>query len=142
MNGVHVRVLAGGEHYAVPVSAVLEISEYGEVSPVPGAPPSTLGVRNLRGQVIPVIDLAMVLDLRSSTAYERIVVAEDDGRLAGFAVEGVVDVGDVGDPTEETESPYLTGALLIDGALVGVVAVGALFAALAPTDDRAEAVSR
>jgi two-component system, chemotaxis family, chemotaxis protein CheV len=100
-------------------------------------------VRNLRGQVIPVIDLAMALGLRSSATYERILVAEDDGRLAGFAVEGVVDVGQVGDPTEETESPYLTGALLVDGALVGVVAVEALFAALAPADgDRAEAVSR
>jgi chemotaxis signal transduction protein len=136
MTAVHVRVLAGGEHYAIPVDDVLEIADHGEVSEVPGAPPEVLGVRNLRGQVIPVIDLAGALDLRGSSDRDRIVVVEDSGRLAGLAVDGVVDVGALGAATEEVESPYLRGGLLVEGALVGVIDIAALFARVAPSDDR------
>jgi purine-binding chemotaxis protein CheW len=135
MSSMHVRVLAGGEHYAIPVAGVLEIAEHGEVSEVPGSPPEVLGVRNLRGQVIAVIDLAAGLDLQSSSDRERIVVVEDSGRLAGFAVDAVVDVGVLGEATEEVDSPYLRGALLVDGALVGVVDIAALFARVAPSGD-------
>jgi purine-binding chemotaxis protein CheW len=135
MSSMHVRVLAGGEHYAIPVAGVLEIAEHGDVSEVPGAPPEVLGVRNLRGQVIPVIDLAAGLDLQSSSDRERMVVVEDSGRLAAFAVDAVVDVGALGEATEEVDSPYLRGALLVDGALVGVVDVAALFARVAPSGD-------
>jgi purine-binding chemotaxis protein CheW len=136
MTAVHVRVLAGGEHYAIPVDGVLEIAEHGEVSDVPGTPPDVLGVRNLRGQVIPVIDLASALDLRSSSDRERMVVVEDSGRMAGLAVDGVVDVGALGEATEEVDSPYLRGALLVDGALVGVIDIAALFARVAPSGER------
>jgi purine-binding chemotaxis protein CheW len=136
MTAVHVRVLAGGEHYAIPVDGVLEIAEHGEVSDVPGTPPDVLGVRNLRGQVIPVIDLASALDLQSSSDRERMVVVEDSGRMAGLAVDGVVDVGALGEATEEVDSPYLRGALLVDGALVGVIDIAALFARVAPSGER------
>jgi len=135
MTAVHVRVLAGGEHYAIPVDGVLEIADRGDVSEIPGAPPEILGVRNLRGQVIPVIDLAKGLGLQSSSERERIVVVEDSGRLAGFAVDGVVDVGSLGEVTEELDSQYLRGALLSDGALVGVIDIAALFARIAPSGD-------
>jgi purine-binding chemotaxis protein CheW len=132
MNRVHVRVLAGGEHYALPVTAVLEIAEFGQVTPVPGAPSGVLGVRNLRGQVIPVIDLATMLALAPDGESERIVVADDGSRRAALAVTSTVDVGELGAATEEVESPYLTGAVLVDGALVGIVDVEALLAAVAP----------
>jgi purine-binding chemotaxis protein CheW len=132
MNQVHVRVVAGGEHYALPVTAVLEIAEIGKVTPVPGAPPGVLGVRNLRGQVVPVIDLATMLGLSADAENERIVVTEDDGRRAALAVTGTDDVGELGAPTEEVDSPYLSGAVLVEGALVGIVDVSALLAAVAP----------
>jgi purine-binding chemotaxis protein CheW len=134
MNRVHVRVVAGGEHYALPVTAVLEIAEIGKVTPVPGAPPGVLGVRNLRGQVVPVIDLATMLGLSADAENERIVVTEDDGRRAALAVTGTDDVGELGAPTEEVDSPYLSGAVLVEGALVGIVDVSALLAAVAPVE--------
>jgi purine-binding chemotaxis protein CheW len=134
MSRVHVRVLAGGEHYALPVSAVLEIAELGHVTPVPGAPSGVLGVRNLRGQVIPVIDLATMLGLSADDASERIVVTEDGTHRAALAVTDTVDVGELGAATEQVESHYLSGALLVEDALVGLVDVPALLAAVAPVE--------
>jgi purine-binding chemotaxis protein CheW len=134
MSRVHVRVLAGGEHYALPVAAVIEIAELGQVTPVPGAPSGVLGVRNLRGQVIPVIDLATMLDLSADAESQRIVVAEDGSRRAALAVTDTVDVGELGPATEEVESSFLSGAILVGDALVGIVDVPALLAAVAPVE--------
>jgi purine-binding chemotaxis protein CheW len=126
MSTLHVRVRVADEAYALPVGDVLEIADYGEVAPLPGAPAAIVGVRNLRGQVLPVVDLAKVLGLAPGTAPERIVVAENGGRRAGLAVDSVDDVEQLPDAVEETESSLLTGAVLIDGALVGVVNLAAL----------------
>jgi purine-binding chemotaxis protein CheW len=121
VNGIHVRVRAGGEEYALPVDCVLEVTEVGEVRPVPGAPAELLGVCNLRGQVLPVIDLARLLALDRTDEIRRIVVAEDGAIRTGLAVDGVVDVGPLPEPSEEAESEYLRGATLVDGTLVGVL---------------------
>jgi purine-binding chemotaxis protein CheW len=129
MSSVHVRVRAGAEDYALAVESVLEIAELGEVAPVPGAAAEVLGVRNLRGQVIPVIDIAAVFGLSNQAPFERIVVAEDGDRTAGLAVEAVLDVADLS-AAEESDSPYLTGATLIDGTLVGIVDVAAVLGAV------------
>jgi purine-binding chemotaxis protein CheW len=131
MTGVKVRVLAGGEHYALPVTFVKEIAELGELSPVPGAPGQILGLRNLRGQVLPVIGLAEVLGL-DGAENERVVVVEDDGRQLAFALQAVVEVEQLSGEIEDVDSPFLEGAVLVDGALVGLVDVRAVFDSLAP----------
>ena len=118
---VHVRVRVGEEQYALPVESVREIAELGDVTPVPGAPAEVLGVRNLRGAVIPVLDLATLLGLHSDAIPERVVIAERRSRVAGLAVDEVLDVGSLPPLTEETESDRVSGAALVDGSLVGVV---------------------
>jgi purine-binding chemotaxis protein CheW len=129
MSAVYVRVIAGREHYAIPVDQVLEISELGNVSPVPGAGPELMGVRNLRGSVVPVIDLATALGLADDTGRGRIVVTEAGGTRGGLAVTEIVDVGELPEATEEAESRHLDGAVLVDGQLVGVIDVGAVLGA-------------
>jgi purine-binding chemotaxis protein CheW len=124
-----VRVQVADEHYALPVADVLEVAELGEVTPVPGAGAALLGVRNLRGQVLPVVDLATVFEL-PPTNPERIVVAEHGGRRAGLAVDTVAGVEQVPEPSEEVDSRYLAGAALADGALVGVIDVGSVLDAV------------
>ena len=121
MSSLHVRVRVGGEDYALPVEGVLEIAEFGDVAPVPGANAAIIGVRNLRGQVLPVVDLATVFGLSRPEAPERIVIAEDAGRTAGLAVDAVDGVEPLPEATEQAESPHLVGAALTDGALVGVI---------------------
>jgi chemotaxis signal transduction protein len=127
MSAVHVRVRVGGEEYALPVTAVSEVAEYAEVTPIPGSPAHVLGAINLRGQVVPVLDLATVLGTGdAATARGRIVIAEHGGVHAGLAVEDVLDVGELADGRAEAESPYLTAASLVDGRMVGIVDVAAV----------------
>jgi purine-binding chemotaxis protein CheW len=115
-----VRVLVADEHYALPVADVLEVAELGDVTPVPGAGAAVLGVRNLRGQVLPVVDLATVFELPPAHP-ERIVIAERGGLRAGLAVDAIDGVEELPEASEEVDSRYLTGAALADGALVGVI---------------------
>lgn len=128
---VHVRVRVGRESYALPVEHVLEVAELGHLAPVPGAAAVVLGVRNLRGQVLPVFDLARVFGVSQEGAPERLLVAQDGARLAGFAIDEVTDVGELPEPSEDGESAFLRGAALVGDALVGVVDVPRLFDAVA-----------
>jgi purine-binding chemotaxis protein CheW len=128
--GVYVRVRAAGEDYALPVDGVLEVTELRDIAPVPGSAPEILGVHNLRGQVIPVVDLGAMLGLDGGSERQRVVVVEGRDARLGLAVDSVVDVGGLPSPSEGAESEYLTGAALVDGQLVGIVDLEALLGAL------------
>ena len=130
MSDVHVQVRVGAELYAVPVAHVLEIGEIGELTAAPGASRSTLGVRNLRGDLLPVFDLAAVLGLPRSESPQRMLVAERGGMRAGFAVDEVTDVDELPEADQDVDSALLSGAALIDNSLVGVIDVDRLFDAL------------
>jgi purine-binding chemotaxis protein CheW len=136
MSSLHVRVRVGGEAYAIPVSDVLEIADLGDIAPVPGASASILGVLNLRGQVLAVVDLARVLGLVRGAAAQRVVVAESDGRRAGLAVDAVDDVGELTEAEEAAESPHLRGTVMSGSELVGVVEVASVFDSIEPAATR------
>ena len=130
MSELHVKLRVGGEAYAFPVGSVREIAELGQVAPVPGTGPSVVGVQNLHGQVLPVFDLGVVLGIRRGDDEPRVVVAEHDGAFAGLAVDEVTDVAPLAGEPETAELELLSGAVLEDGRLVGLVDVPRLFAAL------------
>jgi chemotaxis signal transduction protein len=130
---VYVRLRVASEAYAIPVDHVLEVAELGVVRAVAGARPELLGIRNLRGQILPVADLALLLGIPRTTPPARLLVAEAGGHQAGFAIDEVTGVGGLADPTEETESGLLMGATLSEGDLVGVIDVPRVFDSLAGT---------
>jgi purine-binding chemotaxis protein CheW len=131
MSGVHVRFRIGPESFALPVGQVLEVADIGNLARVPGAPPSVLGVRNLRGQVLPVIDLATVLGTERMEPGKKLVITEYEGWRAGLAIDEVTDVSDLPGAVQENDSPFLAGSTLTEGELVGIVDVPAVFAAVA-----------
>jgi chemotaxis signal transduction protein len=120
----------GTELYALSVEHVLEIAEIGDLTPFPGAGAAVLGIRNLRGQVLPVFDLAALLGIDGAGAPSRLVVAETHGRKAGLAIDDVTDVCGLPRATEEAESELLAATVLDDGRLIGVIDVERVFAAL------------
>jgi len=134
---VYVRLRIASESYAMPVEHVLEVADIGLVRTVPRARPELLGVWNRRGRILPVVDLAQLLGITRTAAPGRVIVAETGGQQACFVIDDVSDVGELGGLAEETESDLLTGAMLADGDLVGVIDVPRVFASLEGfTDER------
>jgi chemotaxis signal transduction protein len=130
MTGGHLRVVAGGEHYALAVECVREVADLGALTPVPRAPAGVLGVRNLRGQIIPVVDLAVALGLPAGRAPGQIVVTEAPQGRVGLAVETASEVVTLPPADEPIHSDRLAGAALVDGVLVGLVDLGAALAGI------------
>jgi len=130
-SAVHVTLQVGAEAYALPVENVVEVAEFDRPTPVPGTPRELLGVRNLRGEVLPVFDLAAVLGIPPEAEPERLVVVDDRGRRAGLATRGVHDVGALPTTGQTADSPLLSCVALTDDGLVGVVDVERLLDRLA-----------
>ena len=74
----HLTFHLAGEEYAVGILKVKEIIEYGTLTVVPQTPPSVRGVINLRGNVVPVVDLAIKFGMAQSPITNRscIVIVE------------------------------------------------------------------
>lgn len=84
------------EEYAIPIEQVKEIRAVESVTKVPKAKSFVKGIMNLRGQIIPVIDVKEKLELSSdekiNTAKQRILVAEVNNSLTGLLVDEVDEV--------------------------------------------------
>ncbi len=130
MTAMHLRVRSGREQYALAVDDVREIARVGRISPVPGSPRGVLGVWNLRGDVIAVVDLATVLGIEAGRPT-MVVVADVGGLRAGVAVAEVIDVCVLPEAREPIQADYLSGSVMVDRQPVGIVDLGALLAATA-----------
>ena len=95
----------GEEEYGVDILKVQEINRMLEVTRVPNAPPYVDGVINLRGKVIPVVDLRerFGMQRKEHDKNTRIVVMELAGRVIGFVVDAVSEVLRI--PRSVTEPP-------------------------------------
>ena len=82
------------EHYALNILKVQEIRGYDGVTRVPDTPDYIRGVVNLRGAIVPVLDLRMKLGLKDASydAFTVMIVLNLDGRSAGIVVDSVSDV--------------------------------------------------
>lgn len=89
-----VTFMLAGEKYGVNVMQVQEVLRYTEVAGVPGSPPYVLGIINLRGRVVTVIDTRHRFDLPAEevTDQSRIVVIEADQHVVGVLVDSVAEV--------------------------------------------------
>jgi purine-binding chemotaxis protein CheW len=95
----------GGEEFGVDILKVQEINRMLEVTRVPNAPEYVDGVINLRGKVIPIIDLRrrFSMERKEHDKNTRIVVVELRGKIIGFVVDAVSEVLRI--PRSVTEPP-------------------------------------
>ncbi len=117
-----------GEQYGIPIGQVQEIIRVGPITKVPNSPVYMEGVINLRGRVLPVLNLRKRLALASREIGKesRIVVTEVIGKTIGLLVDAVSHVIRV--PVEfierapeevlEVDSDYITGVCKLKNALV------------------------
>ncbi|MEE8058888.1 MAG: chemotaxis protein CheW [Pseudomonadales bacterium] len=83
-----------GETYGINVMQVQEVLRYNEIAAVPGAPAYVLGIINLRGNVVTVIDTRHRFSLAEAdvTDHTRIVIIEADTHVVGILVDAVAEV--------------------------------------------------
>jgi purine-binding chemotaxis protein CheW len=112
-----------GEEYAVEILRVKEIIEFDSLTRVPAMPAAVRGVINLRGRVVPVIDLALRFGLQQSTITPRSCIvmveigADEGSAVMGIITDAVCEVLDL--PTDQIQPPpsfgTSVGAEYLDG---------------------------
>ncbi len=119
------------ESYAVEIGRVREIIRVPRITRVPGAPGHVSGVINLRGTIVPVIELAVLLSLPAGDAgtKSRIVVVESDATPVGLIVDSVEGVAEVAPESvepalrtlDDSQRICLEGQVEIGGKIVGIL---------------------
>lgn len=101
--GKYLTFFLGQESYGLPVLKVREIIRFVAPTPMPQLPPHIKGVINLRGKVVPVIDLRLKFGMEAGAGGDQVCiivvqVATADGNLksTGMIVDGVEEVAQVG----------------------------------------------
>lgn len=103
--GKYLTFVLDGRRYGVPIASVREINRVSEITPVPRTPEFVVGVMNLRGKAIPVVDLRMKLGVKTG-AFTRetcIIVIDTPKGESGIIVDAVHEVIDF--TTEQLELP-------------------------------------
>ena len=145
----YLTFVCGGEEYGVEILRVQEIKGWDHVTRVPYAPPYVLGVMNLRGMIVPVIDLRTRLKLEkrnfdASTVVIVVRVRSSRGeKTVGIVVDAVSEVYSVARRSHQAgagarqQSPTAVvceGIATVDGKMVMLLDIDSLVAACVETD--------
>ncbi len=127
----------GEEEYAIDISTVQEINRMTEVTKVPNSPPYIEGVLNLRGRIIPAVNLRKKFGLpeREYDRHTRIMVVDVEGTMVGLIVDAVSEVLRISPETIEpapemsagVNSKYIRGVGKVNGRLVILLDLERLF---------------
>jgi len=130
----YLTFMLGGEMFAIGILAIKEIIEYHALTEVPMMPPSVRGVINLRGAVVPVVDLRARFGQPPSEITKRscIVIVEiqsgDDRQVTGVVVDAVSEVLEIA--AEDIEPPPTFGARIRSDFIQGMGKVKSRFVIL------------
>ena len=132
----YLTFLLGGEMFAVGILNIKEIIEYGSVTEIPMVPPFIRGVINLRGAVVPVIDLSVRFGRAACPVTKRscIVIIEtvyEEGQPSqqmGIVVDAVSEVLDI--PASDIEPPPEFGARIRTDFISGMGKINGKFVVL------------
>jgi len=128
-----------GQRYAVSLACVREVIRPGDITPVPGAPDDVLGIVNLRGQIVPVLDGRRRFGLDGNVAQEeedaqRVIVFDESGTVVGMRIDVIGDMlqfeaGDIAPPppgrAERRDDP-VSGVITRDDGFIALVDVARL----------------
>ena len=130
----------GAQEFCVDIMAVREIRGFTPATPLPQSPGYVRGVINLRGAVLPIIDLAARLGFGTSETSARhvIMVVQVGQQAIGLLVDAVSDIltvsGDAVQPTPDVASEmaknFVRGVLAIDGRMISLITLDNVLPAL------------
>jgi purine-binding chemotaxis protein CheW len=116
-----------GELFGLPLKEVLEVLRVVEPVPVPFSSPLIKGIINVRGELIPVLDLKSILNLRPTKKEERIIILESPRGKAGVLVDevhGVIRLNEESlepNPMVGMYSKFVRNVAYIDGTLISIL---------------------
>lgn len=134
----YLTFFTAGEEYAISIAKVREIIEYDTVTTVPNTPPWISGVTNLRGRVIPVVDLAVKFGLQSSriSKFSCVIITDvmfqGENITMGVLSDAVSQVIDLSADEIEKTPPF--GTRIKIEYLLGMGAVGKKFCLILDID--------
>lgn len=127
----------GDENYGINVMQVQEVLRIPEIAPVPGAAVDVIGIINLRGNVVTVIDMRNRFGLMPKEPDDdsRIVIIESDGQVIGILVDSVAEVVDLKETEVEStpnagndeKAKYIQGVSSKNGNLLILVDLNKFF---------------
>lgn len=123
----------GSQEFCIDIMGVREIRGWTQATPLPHAPPYVRGVINLRGAVLPIVDLAMRfgIGLTEPTARSVIIVVQVHQQVIGLLVDAVSDILTVSQaamqPTPDIASDlaktFVKGVYAVDGRMISIVSL-------------------
>jgi chemotaxis signal transduction protein len=127
MTAVHALVLpVGADLYALPVDWVREVVAAPTVTRLATAPSVVMGLFNLRGQIVPLLDTAALLGLGTVETTAFAVVLNCPQGLVGLATTGFPQRRELGAPTGPSELPGTTGLYQLDQEVAALLDPAAL----------------
>ena len=121
----------GEQEYCVDIMSVREIRGWTPATALPDAPEFVKGVINLRGSVLPIVDLAKRLELRETEPSERhvIIISQIGTQIVGLLVDAVSDILTVmsekiqptPDVASEVAKSFVRGVLALEGRMISLI---------------------
>lgn len=130
-----VLFLLGSEEYGIPISQVKELIHYVGATQLPQAPDAVEGVINLRGNVVPVVELARRLGMSAGSEEKKAIIVETGGQVIGILVDEVTEVITLQDtaiepvPVSASANDYISGIGKVSDRLLILLNVDKLFSA-------------
>ncbi len=130
----------GEDLYAIPVETLTEIIIPQKIFPVPTTPPHVVGVINLRGNIVPIVDIRAALALPQQSTPNQIVIIEHSTVTLGIIVDNVSEVvsvplndvlsvpADGGDKTGKRRSRFLKSIIQREGGVVALLDIEKILA--------------
>ena len=131
-----VTLVAGGQSFCIEITQIREIRRWSPVTLLPHSPSYVLGVINLRGAVIPILDLAAKLGFSAIEPTERhvIIITAIEERIVGLLVESVSEILGVSADmvretprgTDDATTQSIQGIIPVQDNMIKIISLNAL----------------
>lgn len=129
----------GNQEFCLDIMKVREVRSWSEATVLPQTPNYIKGVINLRGVVLPIIDLALYLEMPEVKPKERnvVIVVQGSKSQIGILVESVSDIlatsknmiQSISDLPPSQTKKFVSGLLTVDGRMINLIALGGILQA-------------
>jgi len=146
-NTEFISFAIGNDQYGVDIMAVREIKGWSEITHLPKQPEYVRGVLNLRGVIVPIVDLRCRFGqgVTEATPLHVVIIVQIDQQLVGLLADRVLDivsfdaakVQPVPRTASNAEVEFLSGLVTIENAMIALINLGNLFTSKLDTAEAA-----